>query len=98
MSDRLAQMSNTVSDTKDQLVNRAKEKADAVVGQTIETIDQQIEVLSERMEQLSNEMRRRWQSVDSHLHEKPYMYLLGAGLAGLGIGLYLKAKSSRDFT
>ncbi len=98
MSDRLAQISNTVADTKDQLVNRAKEKADAVVGQTIETLDQQIEVLSERMEQLSQEVRRRWQSVDTHLHEKPYMYLLGAGLAGLGIGLFLKAKSSRDFT
>jgi hypothetical protein len=50
------------------------------------------------MEALSDDVRRRWQNVDSHMHEKPYMYLLGAGLVGLGLGLYLKVRGSSSHT
>lgn len=96
MSDRLAQVKDNVVDSKDQIVKGLKEKTDTMVGQAIEGLDQQMEVLTERMEALQADLSRRLRVVDSHLHEKPYLYLLGAGLAGLGIGLFVKARASRD--
>jgi len=96
MSDRLAQVKENVTEGKEQLVKGMKEKTDAIVGQAIEGLDHQMEVLSERFEALSTDVRRRLQTVDTHLHEKPYLYLLGAGLAGLGVGLFLKARGSKE--
>ena len=96
MNDRLAQVKENVMDTKDQLVQSVKEKTDTVVGQAIEGLDHQMEVLSERFEALAADVRRRLQTVDHHMHEKPYYYLLGAAAAGLGLGMLVKSKSSRE--
>jgi uncharacterized protein YoxC len=96
MSDRLAHVKDNMIDSKDQLVKGVKEKTDVMLGQAIEGLDHQIEALGERLETLTADVRRRLSTVDTHLHEKPYLYLLGASIAGLGIGLFLKARASRD--
>ncbi len=86
----MSSLKESMIDSQEHLSKSLREGADLARN----TMEDEIEKLSERFDALSTDVRRRLHTMDQHVHEKPYLYLLGAGLLGVGAGFLFKSRGS----
>lgn len=90
MSESMTSLKESMMDSKEHLSKSLRQGADVAMN----TMGDELEKLSERVEALSTDVRRRLHTMDQHVHEKPYLYLLGVGLLGVGAGFLFKSRAT----
>lgn len=90
MKNGLAHMKDNVVHSKERIIRDLQNTKESA----FERIQMELATLSEKLDEMSTDLRKRLRSVDHHVHEKPYVYLLGVGVLGVGLGWLAKAKRS----